>query len=63
MADLVLPKCGPRRLGPLILLQDNFGSRTIFCLAYFGPTLGLIFAARNGPRTKLALGTSSGCLK
>ena len=64
------------------LVQPKFGPRTIYCrtilvlgpflscyLAYFGPTLGLIFAARNGPRTipfswkKLALGTSSGCLE
>ena len=60
MANLVLPKFGPRTiscrknlaLGPLL-----------FCkkwsyLAYFGPTEGLCFAARNGPRTKLKNGPS-----
>ena len=38
------------------LLQENFGPRTILSCkkwsyhAYFGPILGLIVAARNGPK-------------
>ena len=52
MANLVLPKFGPRIIKVYcrtILVLGPF-----FCLQKMvlpGPTLGLIFAARNGPRT------------
>ena len=51
MANLVLPKFGPRTTycRTILVLGPFLSCKKWSYLAYFGPTLGLIFVARSGP--------------